>query len=193
MKCGLRSYLFFALLLAFGVASAQSPAPHPDSTADSVRSVTYRPDLYEGTVYADRPYDSSHTQNPTVALFKSVVVPGWGQLGNKKYLTAALVIAVEGYFIGNLIDHGRKTTNAKYAFDHTADTSRLQGLYDNYLNAKDNRNYYSWMTGLTIFISMFDAYVDAHLARFPKYDKKISFRLETAPQRPLGAVITCRF
>ncbi|MCH9030779.1 MAG: hypothetical protein IIB00_00765, partial [candidate division Zixibacteria bacterium] len=34
-------------------------------------------------------------QNPTAALFKSMAVPGWGQVGNKQFIKAGFVIGLE--------------------------------------------------------------------------------------------------
>ena len=35
--------------------------------------------------------------------------------------------------------------------------------FTSYDTARDRRNYFYWLTGVTVFISMFDAYADAYL------------------------------
>jgi len=129
--------------------------------------------------YAEGAADTLHTQNPTKALFKSIFIPGWGQLGNKKYVKAGIIISMESTFMVNLIHFAKKTSDARREFDSETDTTNIAGLYNRYKSAKDDRNLYSWLTGTVIFISMFDAYVDAHLAQFPKIDDRLSVRLDS--------------
>lgn len=143
--------------------------------------------------YADRPLDSTHTQNPTVALFKSMFVPGWGQIGNKKYIKAAIVIGLEGSLIAAIIHNADRANDAKRLFDNNTDILLADNLYKKYKSARDDRNFYCWMAGLTIFISMFDAYVDAHLAHFPKYDKGLTFDLGPNKKTILAARLSYNF
>lgn len=151
-------------------------------TSCRVRSAdrTYSLDSLIGPArsYAESAADTAHTQNPTRALFKSIFIPGWGQFGNKKYIKAGIIFSIESTFIVNLIHFAKKTTDARREFDIATDDRLIPGLYDKYKSAKDHRNLYSWLTGTVIFISMFDAYVDAHLARFPKIDDRLSVHLD---------------
>ena len=164
----------FILPIALVIAnSAGAQAPQPADSAYSVKN--------QETSYAERPFDTTRAQNPTAALFKSMFVPGWGQICNKKYIKAGVVISLESIFIANLVHYARKTSDAKKAFDAATDDALLPDLYAAYRSAKDDRNLYSWFTGTVIFISMFDAYVDAHLAHFPKISDNIS--LNIAPTR----------
>jgi hypothetical protein len=143
--------------------------------------------------YADKAADTTRTQNPTAALFKSMFVPGWGQIGNKRYIKAGVIIAVETYLIANLIHQSSVTQDAKRDFDNPSDSTLIPYLYNKYKDAKDTRNLYSWFTGLTIFISMFDAYVDAHLARFPKEREGLSLDIAPAPKSGLAVNLKFRF
>ena len=146
-----------------------------------------------GGYYVNNPEDSSRGQNPTVALFKSLFVPGWGQLGNKKYIKAGIVIGLETTLIAAIVHHAKKTSDAKKVFENATDSTLIPGLFNDYENAKDKRNLYSWLTGTMIFVSMFDAYVDAHLANFPKYDKKLTLDLIPTGLDEIQAVIAYRF
>ncbi len=56
-------------------------------------------------------------------------VPGWGQLGNKKYVKAGVVISLETTFIINLVHFAKKTSDAKRAFDTSTDDNLIPGLY----------------------------------------------------------------
>lgn len=188
---------FFLLILIPVVAFASPPNPAPsennpllsDSLSDVNKAVKDSVIYY----YADLPADSSRSQKPTIALFKSILIPGWGQLGNKKYVKAALVASLEIYLISNYIHYAGKASDAKKDFQPLIGTDRAGPYYEKYRSAKDDRNFYGWMTGGVIFISMFDAYVDAHLARFPKYIKGISLKLGPLPTGDFGAVLSFNF
>lgn len=91
----------------------------------------------------------SFFSSPTGALLKSVAFPGWGQLANGKRQKAAVYFGIESYWIAkSLIWRHRARTAASLAdFSH----------------AQDRRNYFYWLTGITVFVSMFDAYTDRYM------------------------------
>jgi len=150
-------------------------------------------DRFDG-LYAGQPTDTTvRRQKPTAALFKSLFVPGWGQIGNKKYVKAGIVIALESYLIVSLIDKINKTSDARDRFDGAIDEADKLRLYNEYRNAKDNRNLFSWYTVTVVFLSMFDAFVDAHLADFPEYDKKLAVDISSDPNRDIGITLSCKF
>jgi len=152
-------------------------------------------DINPDALYADQPLDSAiKAQNPTLALFKSMLVPGLGQIGNKKYIKAGVIILGEGALIATLVHYIDKTSKAKEAFEQ-GDEAEVPKLFRKYQSAKDQRNSTAWFTGTLIFLSMFDAYVDAHLAHFPKEKGEISF--DVVPGRPGGdgisLILSCSF
>lgn len=97
-------------------------------------------------VASHRPFFSS----PTGALLKSVAFPGWGQWSNGKKQKAAIYFAVETYFVTKAL-----------IWRHRARESGIE--YDAYDHRRDRRNFFTWLTGITIFVSMFDAYADSYL------------------------------
>ncbi len=104
-------------------------------------------------------------RSPMGALLRSVVVPGWGQMYNHRYIKAVIVAGVETFFLVKAVDWWSKTESQYRTVQSSA--PELQYFeFNRYLNYRQNRNDYLWATGITIFISMFDAYVDAHLAGF---------------------------
>lgn len=114
-------------------------------------------------------FEDHLSQRPTTALFKSMLIPGWGQIGNRSYFKAAIVIGLEGWLISNAV-HYRRTASDKFnQFLATDDslTSQRDALYYEFEDQRSLRNKYYWFAGLTVFISMFDAYVDAHLSGAP--------------------------
>jgi len=97
---------------------------------------------------------------PTPTLLKSMVFPGWGQFTNRQYVKAAIVFGLESWYIGNMVYNWRKSND--YLADFRANPDNLTA-YNNYQFYRGNRNDYMWYLGITVFVSMFDAYVDAHL------------------------------
>jgi len=160
----------------------------PPESSDSLKSDTLFPaSALNARTYSELPLDSTGYQNPTVALFKSMLVPGLGQIGNRSYIKAGIAIVSESIFIGAIVHWAKKTRDAKAAFDavdpaDSGSTDLRGSLYKTYTDYKDKRNFYSWMLGTTIFLSMFDAYVDAHLSRFPAFrNDKEGLSLDMGP------------
>ena len=145
-------------------------------------------------LYADQVPDTTvKYQNPTVALFKSMFFPGLGQIGNHKYIKAGVIIALETSLIATLVHYANKASSAKDDFEAETDLTIKTQLFKDYKVAKDDRNRFSWYTATVIFLSMFDAYVDAHLAGFPKYDKKVSVDMTSEKELDLALKFTYRF
>lgn len=101
-------------------------------------------------------------RSPMGALLRSVAVPGWGQFYNRKYVKSAVVFGVESFFIIKSVQWWKKTEDQ---YDLVLQTESGRD-FTTYLNYRDRRNDFLWLTGLSVFISMFDAYVDAHLSGF---------------------------
>ncbi len=109
--------------------------------------------------------DSTKTHklpSPRGALFRSVILPGWGQAYNHKYLKAVGFFAVEGYFVYKFYDENRSLQ------DITDQNQRSQIKYDR------NTWAWRWLAGYVICIA--DAYVDAQLAGFPS-DNSLSLNV----------------
>lgn len=181
--------LLLLVFLATVVSSyAQEEPPVDDSSKvidSTIISEEREPFKYVEPFYVDQPVDSArHGQQPTIALFKSMVIPGWGQIGNGKYIKAGLIIGLEAYFISRIIKYAGDASDARDAFDEINASDAEEYVKTTYLNkykdARADRNKFSWYLGTTIFISMFDAFVDAHLSNFPKKDQTTSFHLEPA-------------
>ena len=87
--------------------------------------------------------------SPTGTLLKSVAFPGWGQWSNGKKQKAAVYFGIESYWITKALiwRHRARTADDLSEFAH----------------ARDRRNYFYWLTGITVFVSMFDAYADRYL------------------------------
>ncbi len=141
------------------------------SSSDSSESSVAK--SYEG--WTGEPTKERHRQSPTTALFKSMLVPGLGQIGNRKHIKAALIIGGETFLFLRWLDFRNQTADARVAFEAENDLVLRGQLFAEFDSVRDKRNLSAWMTGTVIFISMIDAFVDAHLAKFPAPEKKLSF------------------
>ena len=103
---------------------------------------------------------------PMGALLRSVAVPGWGQYYNHKYVKSAVVFGAETFFIVKAVHWWKKTEDQYNSIQQTSDLSQQSTRYNIYRSYRTSRDDYLWAVGLTVFLSMFDAYVDAHLAGF---------------------------
>ena len=113
-------------------------------------------------------YENKLYQNPTKALFKSMFIPGWGQYGNKRYFKAGLYAVLDIWMIGNAIKYKGEANDFYEKYESSTIDSVRNKYYGFYENKKDSRNKYTWFAVIVSFISMFDAYVDAHLSGFPE-------------------------
>jgi hypothetical protein len=105
-------------------------------------------------------------RTPMGALLRSVAVPGWGQFYNRKYIKSAVVFGAETFFVVKAVHWWKKTEDQYNSIQQTSDPSQQNARYNLYRSYRTSRDDYLWAVGLTVFLSMFDAYVDAHLAGF---------------------------
>jgi hypothetical protein len=162
-------------------ADTTGQSPVADTTVVSrdslaVDSVILEPVLYQRSgdtvlieTFARTTVDTLRRTSPTVTMFKSVVFPGWGQWSNRKYLKAGIVFAVESYFLYKYIHYARKASDWRDRWQAVPDTSTAEqsAAFKQYADYRDSRNSNLWGVVVTVFLSMFDAYVDAHLRDFP--------------------------
>ena len=161
-----RKVLVLGLCVSLGIPaktiSAQEPSAIPlNPDADTTVQITPPPSRFRSAESVSKPIvDESQWPNPTTTMFKSMLVPGWGQITNESYIKAAFAIGLEAWFLtGTLVNWGK----ANEALDRfRADPGDLQA-YNDYQYYWGNRSDFIWLLGLTVFVSMFDAYVDAHL------------------------------
>lgn len=92
--------------------------------------------------------------NPRTALLLGII-PGGGQLYNRKWAKAALIMALDTYAISEF-QQSRRLYN-EYAGSPEADNPYL-----------DQRNRHAWRVLFFYLLGIVDAYVDAHLSTFPE-------------------------
>lgn len=133
-------------------------------------------------------------QRPMVAMFKSMVAPGWGQLGNKRYIKAFVYLGLEVWMVGGALHYNEQVSEFRRLFDATStdDISLRNDYYTLYKDRKDERSKYTWFAVIVAFVSMFDAYVDAHLSGFPRQDEN-DLTISIAPTVDRGVKATLSF
>ncbi len=117
---------------------------------------------------------------PTGALFRSAIIPGWGQVYNKQYIKAVIYGGTEIALAYTTSHYWKQMDTHQKNFMNSTDRTYQAQEYFYYQNSRDNRNLFLWLTGLTFFISIFDAYVDAHFADYNVQDK--AFEAYLAPK-----------
>ncbi len=139
-------------------------------------------------------------QNPTLALFKSALLPGWGQMGNQRYIKALFFAGLDAWMVGGAIHYGRQAAGFYRRYE-SEDASTSQGLmnrnelYAIYEDHKNDRNKMTWFAVIITFVAMFDAYVDAHLSGFPVLDEshRLGIKMEPTDAGEIQAIVTLRF
>jgi len=116
--------------------------------------------------------------SPTRAIVYSAFIPGGGQLYNKAYIKAGVVIAVQGYLIGSTIHLDNKVDEYRKKANDATDPILMQLYSERVDDYKERRTSNIWWMGITAALSMMDAYVDAHLADFTEEKEKLHLRFE---------------
>jgi hypothetical protein len=121
---------------------------------------------------------------PGKAALYSLLIPGGGQLYNKKWWKAPLAWGIDGFFITNLVSKKQQYNDLDTRFKKfNADPSYVDDLYtkdqvQNFRSQVKGSVEYAWVY-LIIghLVTVFDAYVDRHLLDFDISDD-ISFKVK---------------
>jgi len=166
--------IIFLLLFSSVIAEAQIA----DTTLAPADSLVISPSLFTPDSIAESDSLSPDTaalisdtavvkrHSPSGAMWRSMILPGWGQLYNRKYLKAAVYGGGEiALLYSSLLQH-RRYKDARKIEDWTA-----ADFYEN------DRNRLRWWLAGTILFSMADAFVDGHLWDF-ELDKNLTAGVE---------------
>lgn len=191
-------HLFGVLVLCGGVLADELPkdstSNSPPQKQDTIRYLPLDHARNVISVEDSTNFESRLIQRPTPALFKSFVLPGWGQLGNQKRFKAGLFFGLQVVWIGAAVHFDRQADDFKNQWQNATDLSARNNLYSLYDNRRGRRNGYIWFAAMTAFLAGFDAYVDAHLSGAPYNQKKMSMSLDPDfGEHGLRANLTIRF
>jgi len=167
--------------------STGNPGPRPheitlpdEQTVSDTGNYRLLPDSGNISLHTDSIMIEKKKPWPTGALLRSAFVPGWGQFYNKKYVKSVIYGGMEIYFVYNARKYWKQMDIHQANFANSDDPIYQAQEFELYKNQRDNRNLFLWLTGITVFISMFDAFVDAHLADFDQTDKV--FEVQAIPE-----------
>lgn len=103
-------------------------------------------------------------KSPWGAVLRSAIVPGFGQFYNESYWKIPVVWGFIGYFAYVWIDNNDSYNRYNDLYVQSDFTnSRYRELRDFF---RDQRDEFAIYIGLTYFLQLVDAYVDAHLFDF---------------------------
>lgn len=108
-------------------------------------------------------------KSPMGALLRSAVIPGWGQFYNESYWKIPIVWGVSAWFIylwmdrNDLYVYYKNLYNISLNETSNGNSSFYKNRRDFY---RDDRDLFAIYIGLTYFLNLIDAYVDAHLFDF---------------------------
>ena len=183
--------------LTAAVSAARADSTMVD-TAGQVDTLLFeKTDLFSGVSPVTNPenFETRMYQKPTAALFKSMVIPGLGQWGNRRYVKALFFAGLDAWFIGSAIHYGGQAADFRDRWAQTDDIEDANALYSLYEDRRDERNKFTWFAVIVTFVSMFDAYVDAHLSGFPRAEdgRDLSLELAPVPGQAISATLTYSF
>jgi hypothetical protein len=153
MKKRLMVFILAALTIVFVINGQCIGQMQPDGAAAAI----------------SQPDTALEKKSPTGALLRSVAFPGWGQFYNRKYFKSAVVFGAETTFITLAVIEWGRMNKHKKNFQNPDHPDRYWE-FEQFEFYEDQRNLYLWITAGIVFLSMFDAYVDAHLYNFDRED-----------------------
>ncbi|MEE8576867.1 MAG: DUF5683 domain-containing protein [candidate division Zixibacteria bacterium] len=180
---GRTALLLLAFLLLTTVASAaQQEDLSPD--LELIDTTLFSPDstiTLHGSVSDSINYEEKLYQKPMTALFKSALIPGWGQWGNRRKFRALALLGFQVWLISTAVDHGMTARDFRNQWEDAETAIDRNHFYDLYESSRDSRNKYTWFAVITSFLSMFDAYIDAHMSGSPKHQDEHKLSIDFSP------------
>lgn len=140
-------------------------------------------------------FERELTQQPTIALVKSMVIPGFGQYGNKRIVKGLFFLTLDVWFVSSAIRYKGLASDFRDSYEQETSITLRNNFYEKFEEKRDQRNKFTWFAVIVTFISMFDAYADAHLSGFPiKPDGEgLGFMLEQKEIGVLSASLILNF
>jgi len=102
------------------------------------------------------------TKSPWTAVLMSAVIPGAGQIYNESYWKAPIIWGLFGWLGYNWVQNNNSYKENRDLYMQTGDENyrTLRTFY------RDQRDVFTIYMGLTYFLNLVDAYVDAQLFDF---------------------------
>jgi hypothetical protein len=164
----------FFLLLIFtivGDSFGQKTPNTPENINTELNSNESEPD--SNTIVSNSFFDI-FTGNPGKAAFYGLVIPGGGQIYNKKWWKLPIVYGIEGFLVYRIITstelyngyqdaYIRTLKGETVEYRGTSDISILKSRRDSFRKARE----YSWVFFIGgHIVTLFEAFIDRHLIEF---------------------------
>lgn len=127
--------------------------------------------------------ENIHGKSPWGAVLRSAILPGFGQIYNESYWKAPIVWGVSGWFIYNWINNNNLYRDYRDQYLQSVSIGSENSLYKVYREFyRDQRDLFAIYLGLTYFLNLVDAYVDAQLFSFDveglNNEVRLNFRIK---------------
>ncbi len=171
-----RKHLYFILFLLFNslsIFAQDNQSKLPQTIQKEITSSPKTDTLETGS--------SKTKKSPVGAIWRSFVLPGWGQIYVENYWKAPIFIAGVGASVYFIIWNNNKYQSYQNQYDELKKSEpdnaygleRLKSQKEYY---RDNRDKSYFLLGVTYILAAVDAYVGAHLFDF-NVDDNLSIRL----------------
>ncbi len=116
------------------------------------------------------------SKSPWGAVLRSAVLPGWGQIYNESYWKTPIIAGITAYFIYGWIDNNKLYIENKDLYNTALlnNSNLINGYKKRRDFYRDQRDMFLFYIGLTYFLNMVDAYVDAQMFDFSVSEDVIS-------------------
>jgi hypothetical protein len=106
-------------------------------------------------------------KSPWVAVLRSALLPGLGQIYNESYWKAPIIWGISGWIIHNWIVNNNLYRDYRDRYLESVLSGSENSNYKLYREFyKDQRDLFAIYLGLTYFLNLVDAYVNAQLFSF---------------------------
>jgi len=119
-------------------------------------------------------FAEENKKKPLKATALSLLIPGGGQFYNESYWKSGGVFLLESTVIGMATYHHLKAEDYYKKYTQTESAE----YYNKYLEYYNKRQSDLFWVGTVVFLSMIDAFVDAHLFDFDDKKRKIHLKFE---------------
>lgn len=174
--------VFFSIILIFSDSHAQQSFVQKDFTLLENRLTAYS----SQDVQEDTTSEASEFPSPKSVLYKSLIIPGWGQVVNDQIWKVPIIYGMfagigvyTAYIDGQYKDYRAAYYNATQGDDNDfrfgPTPERLEGINANQLqsnrnNLRNRRDLMFVIMGLAYGLNALDAYIYAHMRSFDVSD-----------------------
>ena len=115
------------------------------------------------------------TKSPWGAIGRSAIIPGWGQCYNEAYWKIPVVWGVLGWFTYLYVENNKLYKEYGDLYSESLNAKAGNSYYRNARDLyRDERDKYALILGISYFLNLVDAYVDAQLFDFDVTENPIT-------------------